>query len=64
MLRSTGTNLHGQSRPYGHRSRKGKAMLQLVLLLLSLAAPDNGQNLDPSQPRLTSDSTQNLDPNG
>lgn len=40
-------------------------MLQLVLLLLSLAAPDSGQNLDPDgRPRLTSDNGQNLDPNG
>jgi hypothetical protein len=40
-------------------------MLQLVLLLLSLAAPDSAQNLDPNgQPRLTSDNGQNLDPNG
>lgn len=38
-------------------------MLQLVLLLLSLAAPDNSHNLDPNgQP--TSDNGQNLDPNG
>jgi hypothetical protein len=37
-------------------------MLQLVLLLLSLAAPDSGQNLDPNGQ--TSDSGRNLDPNG
>ncbi len=40
-------------------------MLQLVLLLLSLAAPDGRQGLDPDgQPRLTSDNGHNLDPNG
>ena len=38
-------------------------MLQLVLLLLSLAAPGSGQNLDPDGAP-TSDSGQNLDPNG
>ena len=40
-------------------------MLQLVLLLLSLAAPtsDNGHNLDPDGTPL-SDSGQILDPNG
>jgi hypothetical protein len=40
-------------------------MLQLVLLLLSLAAPtsDSGQNLDPDGAP-TSDNGQNLDPNG
>jgi hypothetical protein len=38
-------------------------MLQLVLLLLSLAAPDSGHNLDPDGAP-TSDSGRNLDPNG
>lgn len=38
-------------------------MLQLVLLLLSLAAPDNGHNLDPDGGP-TSDNAHNLDPNG
>lgn len=38
-------------------------MLQLVLLLLSLAAPDNSHNLDPNGAP-TSDSAQNLDPDG
>ena len=40
-------------------------MLQLVLLLLSLAAPtsDSGHNLDPNGGP-TSDSGQNLDPDG
>lgn len=38
-------------------------MLQLVLLLLSLAAPDSGQNLDPDGAP-TSDSAHNLDPDG
>jgi hypothetical protein len=40
-------------------------MLQLVLLLLSMAAPDGRQGLDPNgQPSLTSDSAHNLDPDG
>jgi len=49
MLRLRGHPTHGQSRPRGHLSRKGDALLHLVLLLLSLAAPssDSAQNLDP-----------------
>lgn len=38
-------------------------MFQLVLLLLSLIAPDSTQNLDPDGSP-TSDSGQNLDPDG
>lgn len=63
--------LHGQSRSCGHLSRKGEALLRLVLLLLSLAASfswsqaDSGQNLDPDgQPRPTADTGRNLDPDG
>lgn len=38
-------------------------MLQLVLLLLSLAAPDGRQSLDPNGSP-TSDNAHNLDPDG
>ena len=50
MLRSTGTDLHEQFRSCGHLSRKGEALLRLILLLLDLAAPaeDSGRNLDPN----------------
>ena len=73
MLRSTGTHtLHGQSRSCGHLSRKGEALLRLVLLALYLVASfswsesDSSQNLDPNgfKIRPTGDLTGNLDPNG
>jgi hypothetical protein len=72
MLRSTGTHtFHGQSRSCGHLSRKGEALLRLVLLALYLVASfswsetDSGRNLDPNgQPIPAEDSGRNLDPDG
>ena len=69
MLRPRGHILHGHWRSCGHLSRKGEALLRLVLYLFALFSwcqSDSGQNLGPDgltvQP--TGDVHGNLDPNG
>ena len=73
MLRPRGHTLHGQWRSCGHLSRKGEALLRLVLLVLYLVASfswsqakrDLAGNLDPNgQPKPTSDIGGGWDPDG